>query len=219
MQAITKKEVSCKMLEPIFYYAQQNNVDLNNLITGTPYKLIYLLNKRERIEWSVWCKIISNARVYFSSSEFEEMGSQFVNSRSYKIGLLPVFFLFSSSKLSRLLAREIFKLTSTMFSCIRQQIEFVSLNKVKIVVTINEGYEFCPEFFYISKGYWGELGAKIGHKHFKFDMHILGSKGVYEATWDNEGFLFKVKRGLRWLSNIRKALLEMTGAHEELLRQ
>ena len=219
MQAITKKEVSCKMLDPIFYYAQQNNVDLNNLITGTPYELVYLLNKRERIEWSVWCKIISNAKVYFSPSEFVEMGSQFVNSRSYKVGLLPVFFLFSSSKLSRFLAREIFKLIFTMFNCVRQQIEFVSLNKVKIIVTINEGYEFCPEFFYISKGYWGGLGAKIGHKHFNFDMHIIGSKGVYEATWDKEDYFFKVRRGLRWLSNIRKALLEMTDAHEELLHQ
>src|SRR5512139_1659230 len=100
MQTSNKKEVSCKALDPLFYYAQQNSVDLNNLITGIPYQLAYLLNKRERIEWSVWCKIISNARAYFSQSEFEKMGSEFVKSRSFLVGLLPAYFLFSSTKLA-----------------------------------------------------------------------------------------------------------------------
>jgi len=94
MQTSDKKEVSCKALDPIFYYAKQNNVDLNNLITGVPYQLVYLLNKRERIEWTIWCKIISNARNFFSLSEFEKMGREFVKSRSFLMGLLPAYLLF-----------------------------------------------------------------------------------------------------------------------------
>jgi signal transduction histidine kinase/DNA-binding response OmpR family regulator len=219
MQTNHSKEVSCKALDPIFYYAKKNNVDLNNLSTGTPYDLSFLLNKRERIEWSVWCKIISNARNYFSSSEFEEIGSQFVRSRAYQVGLLPAFFLFSSNKLVRFLAKSITKTSTTMFSCISQQLEFVNANNVRITVVLDEGHEFCPEFFIISKGYWGELGAQLGHKNFDLMLQIKDMKGIFDASWNEESFYFKIKRGLRWLFNIRKALQEMTESHEELLHQ
>ena len=219
MQNDSPKEVSCKALDPIFYYAKQNHVDLNNLIIGTPYELLFYLNKRERIEWVVWCKIISNSRKYFSALEFEEMGSQFLNSGSYLVGLLPAFFLFSSTKLVRFLSRSIIKTSTSMFSCISQKIEFVTANNVRITVTLDEGHEFCPEFFYISKGYWGGLGAKLGHKNFNLLLHIKDMKGIFDASWNEESFFFKIKRGLRWLFNIRKALQEMTDSHEELVQQ
>jgi len=72
MQTSIKKEVSCKALEPIFHYARLNNIDLYTLIHDVPYDLPYLLNKRERIEWWVWSKIVSNSRKYFSQSEYEK---------------------------------------------------------------------------------------------------------------------------------------------------
>ncbi len=219
MKKSTKKEVSCKALDPIFYYAKQNNVDLNGLIQGTPYELSYLLKKRERIEWWVWCKIISNARTYFSPIEFEEMGSSFIKSGHYLEGMLPAFFLFSSDKFSRSLIKLILQNNYSMFSCIRLHIEFISVNRVRIIVTIDEGYESCPEFFYISKGYWGQLGARIGHKNFNFILDLKGTTGNFEAWWNKESILFKVKRGLHWLFNIGKALQEMTESHEELKHQ
>jgi hypothetical protein len=103
VQSITKKEVSCKALDTIFSYAKQKNIDLNSLIVDVPYELPYLLNKRERIEWWVWCKIISNSRKYFELDEYEEMGRSFVTRGSYWEGVLWAFFLFTSSKISRLL--------------------------------------------------------------------------------------------------------------------
>ena len=44
-------------------------------------------------------------------------------------------------------------------------------------------------------------------------------KGIFDASWNEESFFFKIKRGLRWLFNIRKALQEMTDSHEELVQQ
>jgi signal transduction histidine kinase/DNA-binding response OmpR family regulator len=106
-----------------------------------------------------------------------------------------------------------------MFSCISQKIEFVTANNVRITVIIDEGHEFCPEFFFISKGYWGGLGAKLGHKNFNLNLQIKDRKGIFDASWNEESIFFKIKRGLRWLFNIKKALQEMTDSHEALVQQ
>ena len=150
MQASAKKEVSCKALEPIFHYARLNNIDLYTLIHDVPYDLPYLLNKRERIEWWVWSKIVSNSRKYFSQSEYEEMGSLFVKRGSYIEGLLWAFFLFTSSKFSRKLHKAIFQIGASMFTCLNQQTEFIYTNKIRITAFVSAGYEFCPELSFIS---------------------------------------------------------------------
>ncbi|MCK7524480.1 MAG: HAMP domain-containing histidine kinase [Ignavibacteriales bacterium] len=95
----------------------------------------------------------------------------------------------------------------------------MTANNVRITVILDEGHEFCPEFFLISKGYWGGLGAKLGHKNFKLNLQIKDMKGIFDASWNEESFIFKIKRGLRWLFNIRKALQEMTDSHDELVQQ
>lgn len=218
-QAVNKKDVSCKALDPLFYYARHHHIDLKDLIAGVPYELSYLLKKRERIEWGVWCRIMANARNYFPLREFEEIGSRFIKSGHFLVGMLPAFFLFTSNKLTRILARLIYRSNNSMFGCITVRIEFIDVNKVRITVLINEGYEFCPEFFFISKGYWGGLGRKLGHKNFNFLMDLKYTKGIFEASWDKESLLFRVKRVLRWLFNIRKALVEVTEAHEELFNE
>ena len=53
-----KKDVSCKPLSPIFDHVKNNGVDLTKILVGIPYELTYLLNKHERIEWWVWCRIL-----------------------------------------------------------------------------------------------------------------------------------------------------------------
>jgi len=150
MQASAKKEVSCKALEPIFHYARLNNIDLYTLIHDIPYDLPYLLNKRERIEWWVWTKIVSNSRKYFSQSEYEEMGSLFVRRGSYIEGLLWAFFLFTSTKFAKIFYKQIFHLADAMFGCIKQNTEFISENSIRVTAYWEEGYEHCPEWSFIS---------------------------------------------------------------------
>jgi hypothetical protein len=214
MQAVTKKEVSCKALELFFHALETKNLNEAILLEGLPYEINYLKNKRERVEWWVYCKMVSNLKPYCSPLDFEEMGSSFVKRGSYFEGLLWAFFLFTSSKFSRFLVKSIFQIGASMFSCMKQQTEFPDTNKVRITAYVEEGYEFCPEFFFMCKGVWEELGSKIGQKKFKVILNIKEKKGVFDISWNKESFLFKIKRGLRWIFNIRKALLEVTDAHE-----
>src|SRR3972149_6132802 len=126
MQTNPKKEVSCKAFDTIFSYAKQKNIELESLVVDIPYDLVYLLNKRERVEWWVWCKVISNSRKFFSLPEYEEMGRSFVSRGSYWEGILWSFFLFTSNKFSRLLYNQIFKIGASMFSCIKHHTDFIN---------------------------------------------------------------------------------------------
>jgi len=219
MQTNIKREVSCKALNTVFSYARQNNVDLNLLIEGVPYDFQYLTNFNERIEWWVWCKIISNSRKYFSLQQFEEMGRSFVKRGTYWEGLLWALFLFTSNRFSRILYPQIFKIGNTMFSCVRHHTEFLDVNKFRTTAFLDEGYEFCPEWSFICKGVWDQLAAQIGQKTFKVEMTVTPEKTVFDASWNKESIVFKIKKGLRWFFNIRKALVEITDSRDQLLNQ
>ena len=182
MQASTKKEVSCKALDTIFGYAKQKNIELDSLILDVPYDLSYLLNKRERIEWSVWCKIISNSRKYFELSEYEEMGRSFVSRGTYWEGILWGFFLFTSNKFSRLLYNQIFKIGASMFSCIKHHTDFVNPNRFIATAFLDEGYEVPVEWALMCKGVWEQLGSKIGQKGFKVDTTVIEQKIIFDVS-------------------------------------
>ena len=219
MQAVTKKEVSCKALDTIFSYAKQKNIDLNSLIVDVPYDLSYLLNKRERVEWWVWCKVISNSRKYFQPSEYEEMGRSFVARGSYWEGILWALFLFTSNKFSRLLYNQIFKIGTSMFSCMKHQTDFKESNRFISTAFLEEGYELPVEWASMCKGVWEQLGTKIGQKGFKVDTTVTKQKVIFDVSWKKESFLFKIKTGTKWLFNIRKALLEITDSRDAILIQ
>ena len=43
MQTVSKKEVSCKAFDPVFFYAKQSNIKLESIIVGVPYDLSYFI--------------------------------------------------------------------------------------------------------------------------------------------------------------------------------
>ncbi len=219
MQPNSKKEVSCKALEPIFQYARLKNVELNLLLEGVAYEPSYLLNKHERIEWWVYCKIIANSRACFSSIDFENMGVNFIKRESYFEAVLLAFFFFTSNKFIKLLYKKLFQLGSSMFTCLKGDIESLGPNRIKAIVYLEEGYDFCPELFFITKGVWEQLGKEIGQKGIKVDLNVTPEKTVMNVTWNKEDFLIKIKRSISWLFNLRKALVAFTDSHQELVNQ
>ena len=219
MNSNIKKEVSCKTLATVFNAAKERGIDLNKLIEGVPYDLPYLLNNHERIEWNYWAKIYSNSRAYFTPQEFEKMGRDYVKNGSYIEGILAAFILFSSNKLSKTLSKHFFRLGDSDFQCFHHQVEFPYSNRIIVKVFLDDEYEFCPEFFFIAKGVWEQFGIMIGHREFKIDISWIHQGAILDVSWKKEGILFKLKKRGRWLFNIRKAFLDLTDSHEELLNQ
>ena len=214
-----KKEVSCRILTPYFYLLNQKGIALNSILTNIQYSIEYLSKRSERIEWTVYCKLMENMRKYFSPSDFEEVGYLHVKRGFYPEGVIAGFIFFSSNKFSRILTKQIFRIGQHMFSCIKNNVDYLENNHIRVKAYLTEGYEFVPEFFYLTKGAWQQLGKLIGHKDFKIIIEWIENGAVFDITWHKETIFFKLDRWLRWLFNIRKAFLDLTDSHEELLNQ
>ena len=219
MQNKTKKEVSCKILTPYFYLVNEKGVDISQILHDIPYDKSYLMKRTERIEWSTYCKLIHNMRCFFTPDDFEEVGRLHVKRGFYPEGVLAGFIFFSSNKFSKMLSKQIFRIGDQMFSCIKYKIEYAGKTHIKVTAYLDESYENLPEFFYLTKGAWLQLGRMIGHKEFNININWIHQGGIFNISWEREKLFFKVKRGFRWLFSIRKAFFDLTNSHQQLLDQ
>ena len=214
-----KKEVSCRILTPYFYLLKEKGITLSQIMHDIPYEQSYLLRRSERIEWSTYCRLIRNMRLFFSPADFEEVGTVHVKKGFYPEGVLAGFIFFSSNKISRMLTTQIFRIGKQMFACVKTQTEYPDKNKIRVIIYLDEEYEFLPEFFLLTKGTWEQLGKLVGHKKFKIDLNWIQRGAVYNISWEKEHIFYKIKRGFRWLFSIRKAFSELTDSHQQLLEQ
>jgi signal transduction histidine kinase/DNA-binding response OmpR family regulator len=216
-----KKEVSCKPLSSMFDYARNKGVDLTKILEGIPYDLAYLLNRHERIEWWVWCKIISNLRPYFNYSDFELMGKDFTKKEHYIEGYIFAFMFFSSGKIAKITKGVIIKagksILRPVFSCLNPEWEVIGENKFCLSIYLKPGYEHCPEWYYMTKGVWEELGNRAGLKGLKIELSIVSNGGHFVTSLEKEGFFTGLKKRFLWLFNIRRAFVDLTESHHELL--
>jgi signal transduction histidine kinase/DNA-binding NarL/FixJ family response regulator len=219
MRGKTKKEVSCRILTAFFFLLKKKGIELEKILDSIPYSKSYLLKRSERIEWSVFCKIISNMRNYFSPQDFEEAGVLHVKQGFYPEGVIAGFIFFSSNKISRILNKQIMRIGKHMVSCINSRTEYPEKNKIRVVAFLDQGYEFLPEMFIEIKGTWNELGRLVGHKNFKIDLTWVPQGAAFNISWEKEGFIFRVKRGIQWLFSMKKAFMELSDSHQQLLEQ
>lgn len=213
-----KKEISNKVFIPVINAVNERGLAFRDFLEGIPYDESYFLNKRERVEWWVYCKIISNMRPYFSQLDFENIGADFVRSGSIIEGVIG-FFLFTSTKFSKLFADKILKRTTSNLLCLNMQLEFIGSNKIRFTLLLDEGYEHIPEFAYGNKGIIRELGIHAGLKNCKVELQFIPQGAIYDMTWRKEDIFFKFKRAIRWIFYINKAFWELTDSNEELLKE
>jgi len=161
MKTKYKKEVSNRGMQGVIDALIEKKFDMNILLEGIPYDLPYLKNRHERIEWWVYCKIISNLRPYFTNIEFEEMNRRMVSRGNYFEGVLFGFFLFGSYRLAKRFHNQIWKLGEFTFSNIRQKTELIDKNKIRIYAILDGDYEFQIENAYFTKVAWDEFVSII----------------------------------------------------------
>ncbi len=212
-----KKEVSNKVFVPVINAINKRGLQFKDFLEGVPYDESYFSNKRERVEWWVYCKVLTNMRPYFSLSDFENIGADFFIGGNYIEGLIG-FFLITNPKISKLFADKILKRITSPILCRNMQIEFIGSNKIRITLLVNDGYEHPPEFAFGNKGLIRQLGNKAGLKDCKVDLQFVTNGAFYDMTWKNEELLFKLKRVISWLFNISKAFWELTDSNEELIK-
>ncbi len=85
-----KKEVSCRALQVLFQIAEQKGLPRERLLAGVAYDEATLRDKHEHVEWETYCNITANLRPYLSDEDFEELGSEVIQTLSALPGASPV---------------------------------------------------------------------------------------------------------------------------------
>jgi signal transduction histidine kinase/DNA-binding response OmpR family regulator len=215
----TTKEVTCKVLGSILKAAKRKEMDMSVLLEGVPYDLSYLSNKHERIEWKYLCRICSNSRPFFTLSDYETIGRDYVRDGSYIEGVLTSFIFFSSSRIARMLRGYFFRVGDKDVTCFKHHLEYTADNNVRVTVYLDDSYEFCPEFFHMVKGVWNQFGEEIGHKDFRLEMTWIHQGVIFDVSWKKEGIAFRIKRWGRYMFNVKTAFMDLADSHQELLHQ
>jgi hypothetical protein len=213
------KEVSCKVFITAFEIVKKKNIDLKLVLKDIPYNLDYLLNKHERIEWEVLCKLIDNLRPLLTISDFEEMGALDIKKGFNVESVFSGFLFFSLNKVSKIIGEKIVRSGEHNVSCIKGKVESAYNDRIQVKYYIDENHEFIPEFVYVMRGSFLELGKLFGYRDYKIKTIWISRGAIFDISWKKEGIFSGVKKWFIWIFNIHKTFLELTDSHEQLLNQ
>lgn len=214
-----KKEVCNKVLIAIAKAAKERGIAFRALLDEIPYDESYLLNQRERVEWWVFCKILTNMNKYFSPLDHQQVGEDFVMRGNFIEGIVG-FFLLTTPKISRIFGGLILKRITSNFLCIKPKLEFVNSCKFRVTYSTDDEHEYSPELFeYGIKGNCHGLCKKAGFKVYEIIVQSIPHGAIYEISWKKESIIYNIKKKILWLSNLQKAFWELTDSNEALIKE
>lgn len=144
------------------------------------------------------------------------MGEKQIKEKLYPEIVAAGIFLFPFSKFTRILNKHAMRVGEQLFSCVNHHTEYVAANHIRITLTIMEGYNYLQEFFLISKGTWYQVGRKT-RKGFALNLTWIDRGVVFDITCEKEGFIFKLKRKIRWIFFVSEVLAELNQSKDALL--
>lgn len=211
------KDVSCKVLRILFRSMEKNKLSSKVVFKDIPYSLDYLKNPSENIEWDVFCKIMLNLRAVWNDDDYINVGKEIVRN--------PV--LNTLSAVSRLLlsVKEIYRLVNTpkrgighqYFRCITPSFNEIDENHLTVGLTLPENYQYCHEFFLLTKGFFISVPRLLKHEESKVLMKKIDRGAIYDIFYSQH------KPAFSWLGKLftqpysmRAGVKELTEAYELL---
>jgi signal transduction histidine kinase len=218
---VMKKEVSCRALDVIFNGLPKKHLPPEAVCTGISYDLKHLRDKNERIEWDVYCRILSNAGAIWSRAELVELGYSVPKTRLWRPPAIIAKFLFTTTELYTWFnAPGKIGGGRQLFSCVLPEIKRITENHLRLTLTIQQGYQDCPEFFLIAKGGLALAPTVIGLSPASVEMHERERGAVYAIRYtDTRSALSWVRRMVMWPFDARIATRELKEANEVLLER
>jgi signal transduction histidine kinase len=213
------KEVSCVVMETVFAGLLEKKISPSILCSGIPYDLNYLRNKNERIEWNVYCRIMSNLKSVWNEKDFENLGSHVGRTRSWTPHIIAGKLLFSTT--------EMYEWWSSpsnhgggkqLFSCVIPSVKRLGKNHLRITLAIEEGYQDCREFFIVTKTGLAFIPTIYGKEPASVDMHWIERGAAYDIHYTEAGgALSWLRKFFTWPSNARTAARELQEANKILV--
>jgi len=176
------KDVSCKALKVLFKEIGKNNLPEEILCKGVPYDVAYLRDENENIEWDFYCKIMSNTRTLWNDDDYIRIGIDLAEGRSHPFLSLMIGFFLNTKEMYRLVTSAKRGIGTQYFRCIQSTIKEIDKHHLEILLEIPESYQYCKEFFQITKGFFIAAPKLLKLSHSHVIMHETDRGALYEIS-------------------------------------
>jgi len=214
------QQVSCRTLGILFKAARRRKLADDLLTEGVPYDIEYLRSSKNRIEWSVFCRILRNSRAAFSLQDLSDLNEAFMRSPFFSYVGVIARILFTTHDLYDWINKNQVGGGVQLFGeCVRPSFEHVGTTATIVRLEITEGYEASPEFFWMTRGAYVAMPTMVNSSDASVEMTIDpdGKRATYDIRYTNKRRTLSAF--FRWVAlpfTAHKAARELARTNEEL---
>lgn len=211
------KEVSCKVLDIFFRELQRSGEPLERLADGTGFSVDFLRNKKERLEWSEFVRVMDNADTIWTRDDYIRIGGAFFGNKLLTSVTVAGRLLFTAKDFYRWIAKKRDGVGNQLFTCIDAEWKDVGSSDVEVSLMLQEGYEQCPAFFHVSHGAFKDVPKLLGLGSADVECELSPGGAVYSISVPpGGGWLQRLKRAIIFPFIARDVARELKAANEEL---
>jgi len=212
-------EISCRNLEFFFRRLKQEKRPSEALITGVDIPLVHVLDKHQHIDWGVFVRIMRNASSLWTEHELAEIGRAYLKSPFMRPVSLVGRLLFKPVDLYRYFLRPNGAGTRH-FKCISSELNELDERHLVCELSIDEGFEPCPEFFITTQGGIAGFSRVLGLPMAQVEMTWTERGARYEIELPvGGGSLGFIRRAFTWPFTVWRAGRELRDTYESLQKR
>ncbi|MBL8952214.1 MAG: response regulator [Myxococcaceae bacterium] len=197
--------------------ASERGLALESLLTGVPYSVDHIKDKRKRIDWDAFAMLLSNVGAYWSRDELVEIGRRVIRNPYLKYFAVVGRALMSAQDFYGWVFREGSGAGNQTFSNVIPKFSVLAPNVVRLAMKVPEPYRESPEFFHISHGNFQEMSTMVGLPPAKVEMTVTGREATYVVKLpEGGGVIPRVVRSITNPFRAREVAAELRDAHTEL---
>ena len=213
------KEVACSSFGPLFEDLARQGVsreEIAALAEGTGRTIKELSDRRERIGWDGYCRLMENVRKYWGDQEFVEHGLRFFSSPLVRPIVLVARQFYNAEDFYRFSTRRVSRLH---FTCIETTVHEVEPGHLRFTISMESGYSPNREYCLITAGCLTALPGVVDLPHARVEMGEIAKTVHYDIKiQQSRAPLRRLRRFLTW-PFAAKALAEELQEVNELLHR
>ena len=210
-------EVSAKVFGLMFEPIAKKGISETEMFAGTSVTMARLHDKKGRLDWTDYVRIMRNLRPYFSDDEYVEIGRAYMRIPALKFAFVIARMLFSPMDLYRWFSKPKQGVGNQMFNCIVPSHREIGPHQIELDLVLPEGFDVCWEFYVISIGNFEEMPVLFGLPRAQVQLVKIPQGGRFQIRVPVKRRLLKRLWGLLTLPfTARAAAKELKDAHETL---
>jgi signal transduction histidine kinase len=211
------REVSCRVFDFKLRALRKRGLSEEVLLRGTDLSLTKIKDKRERIDWADYVRIMNNARALWSEAELIALGGAFLDNPAVRWIASVARLLFTARDFYEWATRDGAGAADSLFSCIRTSFRELGPGRLELELRLVDGHAYCREFFLVTQGAFAAYPRVLGLPPARVKMLPTERGARYEIEYpEGGGRLSWLRKSLSLPLAARSVAQELKQAHVDL---